>query len=145
MKLILDYWNRTWQSVSYNTENGSGRVRWFKKNPEKTAGWAYKHFWRWYAVWNAKDHLVFQAGKIVIPITEDYKCEIKPGKRKNRIFQISELKTGSVLFKIRYKEINREYDPTFDELDKEIEDFFYCLSKLWYDEKWKNGFILGSR
>ena len=138
MKIVLDYWNRKWQSVLFDTNTGIGRIRWFSKPERICGGWAYKYNKKWYAVWNSGDNLVFQEANTKIQITKQYKCQLSTSE-KNIIFKIYE--ADIVKFETVYKKQNRKYDLTYDDCDREQEDFFYWLLNLWQDESWKEDAI----
>ncbi len=127
MKVILDYWNRRWQSVEYDTSCGEGRVRWFRRKPKHCMGWAAKHEGNWYALWLDDDYLVFQAGHGRWKMTDVLQCRnIRHDTR--RIFTVDQ--NGSTVFKMAYKPPFNQDGLDIDEMDFETVDFFYWVSRV---------------
>ena len=46
MKVILSFWNREWQKVTYNTVSGKASLIWFAKKDGRGQGWAYRCFFK---------------------------------------------------------------------------------------------------
>lgn len=130
MKLILNYWNRRWQSVAFDTETGVGRVRWFHRKPADLTGWASKQGGTWYAVWRSSGHLVFQAGADRWPLTDGHRFH---NRREGSVRFFSIASGNQSVFELRYDVPGERTDPTYDELDRETEDFFYWVTKLSTD------------
>lgn len=96
MKVILDYWNRRWQSIVFDPVRGEGRVRWLSRKPKHCSGWATHHEGRWYAVWLDRDDLIFQSGQNRWHLDDALQCRnIRHGT--NRIFTVEQ--NGTTVFK----------------------------------------------
>lgn len=134
--LRLDFWNRTWQTVGFNTDLGRGRVRWFGNKTVKTVGCAFRKHFTWYAYWADKttSTLVFQTRDIRLPIDSSHQCELDDDG-SYRTFTIS--KNGSPVWSHRYKK-SILADGIFDDLDDEMDDFFLFLSNQWDDDEWRS-------
>jgi hypothetical protein len=138
MKLILGYQKRVWQSVAFDTERGTGRVRWLRRAPARPAGWAVKHDGVWYAVWHQGTDLVFQASTLQWPMTDDLQCANRR-RGGTRTFTISD--GAKPVFELRYRALDRDDDPAFDSLDLELEDFFFWAARLWNDPEWRRRMV----
>src|SRR5262249_7471931 len=134
MKLVLHFWRRIWQSVTFDTARGLARVRWLRRAPSTLTGWAVKYAGTWYAVWNAGGHLVFQAGAERWPMTEAIQCS---DVREAAMRRFAIARDGDVVFELLYDAEDRDDDPTFDTADLEQSDFFVWTARLWNDPKWK--------
>lgn len=134
MTRVLHFWKRIWQSVEFDTVAGQGRVRWFSRAPSRGAGWAMKHAGSWFALWSDGENLILQAGKLRVPMTGEYRASnVRVGTSR----QFTVAKNDRVVFELTYKACDRDEDPSFDLADLEQEDFFFYVSRLWNDEKWK--------
>jgi hypothetical protein len=139
MNVILDFWNRRWQCVSYDTTKGIAHVRWLSRVPTRTRGFAYRLKGQWFAVWKKdKDHLVFQGKGLTVPMTSDFNCKII-GDNLSRRFIVSS--HDGTLLEVVYMSRSHAQDPAYDALDEEMEDFFIWACRLWRDEKWKKNFL----
>jgi hypothetical protein len=131
--LILDHWRRRWQSVSFDTANGKGHVRWLSRRPKTGIGWATKHGNEWFALWSNGKNIIFQAGMAKFQFVEMTACSnVRRGGSRHLLIE----EAGSVIFDVVYRAVDRDRDPTFDEVDLESEDFFYYVSKICNDKKW---------
>lgn len=128
MRVLLDFWNRRWQSVSYDTATGAGRIRWLVRPPKESGGWAYRHRGKWFAVWKDRNRLVFQVGDRQWSLGCETACRLVESGTTRR-FTLS--RNGIVEFEFEYEPARHEDDPTFDDLDDEMEDFFLWLNRLW--------------
>jgi hypothetical protein len=134
MTLVLDYWSRRWQSVALDSRTGEGHIRWLSRKPSRCAGWAVKHEGIWYGLWRDIENLIFQAGKLRVPMIAEYRASnVRMGT--SRKFTVAE--NDRVAFELIYEASDRDEDPSFDLADLEQEDFFFYVSRLWNDEKWK--------
>ncbi len=138
MMIALHYWNRRWQSVSFDTERGRAKVRWFSHSGSDCHGWAYRYQGDWYAVWSTGANIVFQSGTKSWPMTPAYRCDNQRSGQTRR-FALSE--AGSLLFELSYPSNAPDDDPTYDDVDLEQDDFFVYVSRLWSDEKWKGDVV----
>jgi hypothetical protein len=128
MIVVLDYWNRRWQSVAFDCTLGVGRVRWFAPKPAQCAGWAYRFENCWFALRIAQGEIVFQAGAKVWPLTDGLRCE----SRRHGTYRIFSLKGGDhVAFHLDYPVLTELDGPTADSLDVETKDFFYWVALVW--------------
>ena len=138
MTIVLHLWQRMWQSVSFDTARGQGKIRWFSRAPSRGMGWATKHQGTWFALWSDGNHVIFQAGARILPMTDDCRCrDVRSGE--TRTFLIQE--HGVVVFELTYAAMDRDADLTFDLLDLEQEDFFFFTSQLWADPKRRSRFV----
>jgi len=134
VRLILHHWQSAWCSVTFDTDRGTGSVRWLRRAPDSAPGWAYRHEGRWYAIWCDGSEVLFQAGAERWPMTDDFVClDIREGRQ--RVFSLR--RGGGPLFEVHYQARDRDRDPTFDETDLELEDFFVFAARRWRDAKWK--------
>lgn len=140
MTLILDLWGLCWRSVDFHLETGKVRVRWLSRPPARTAGFAQRFAGTWYAVWNAGDTLMFQFNETRIPMTDAFACT-NSLRGKERTFTIRE--GASELLRLTYDDHWREWDPTFDELDLELSDFFLYVARVWNDPSRRAALIAG--
>ena len=123
-----------WQSVTFDTERGLGRVRWLHRAPPRPAGWTYKHKGTWYAVWNRGTDLVFQVGARKLAMTDAFHCS---NVRLDGVRRFSIADREGTVFELTYKAVDRDDDPTFDAAELEATDFFVWTTKLWGDPKWR--------
>lgn len=128
MIIILDHWARRWQALDFDTDSGTGRIRWLSRKPQQCNGFAQKLKGVWYARWLTRDYEVFQAGGQKWPMTREYNCRNVP-TGSNRTFSIH-LKDRT-LFELTYSANLGGDDPTFDEFDLMNEDFFYWVAAAW--------------
>lgn len=128
--MILDYWNRRWQSIAFDPGRGEGRVRWLSRKPKQSSGWAANHEGHWYAIWRNGDDLVFQSGPNRWSMNEALQCRnIRHETR--RIFTV--MQNGATVLKVSYKAPLDQDDPTIDKLDLESTDFFYWATRVCSD------------
>lgn len=134
MTLVLDYWSRRWQSVAFDPRTGEGPIRWLSRRPSRCAGWAAKHEGIWCGLWSDGENLIFQAGRLRVPITSECRASnVRMGT--SRKFTIEE--NERAVFELTYKALDRDADPASDLTDLELEDFFFYVSRVWNDERWK--------
>jgi hypothetical protein len=139
VKVVLHLWKRLWQSVTFDTERGAGRVHWLRRPPPIPSGWAFKHKGTWYAVWNNGASLVFQAGAKQLPMSEAFQCR---NVRRGGIRRFSIAgEDGRLIWELIYGAVDRDDDPTFDAADLEQNDFFVWTAKLWSDPKWRHDVV----
>lgn len=130
MNVILDFWNRRWQSVAYDRLLGLGRVRWLARKPARCVGWAYLDDGHWYAVRLERNEVVFQSGHDIWPMNDEFRCEnVRHGK--TRVFTI--FAGERVVLQVKYDVLQELDDPTSDRLDLESIDFFYWAARVWND------------
>jgi hypothetical protein len=130
MKVVLDFWNRRWQSVTFDPLLGVGRVRWLARKPSRCVGWAYRHDGHWYAVRLEQEEVVFQSGVDVWPMIGDLQCEnVRRGTA--RTFTIRAV--DRVVMQIKYDGSPELDDLNSDRLDLETTDFFYWTARVWND------------
>jgi hypothetical protein len=129
MSETLYYWNRFWQSIAYDTEIGTGRVRWFSRRPKRCAGFAYYSHGHWYAIRLDGDDLIFQSRRDKWSMSGDFRCK-NISRDTTRTFTI--YKGDDTALKIQY-EVSKGIleDPTADTLDVENTDFFYWVARVW--------------
>jgi hypothetical protein len=68
-------------------------------------------------------------------MTEEY---LATNTRIGRMRNFSISSEGRVVFDLKYAAIDRDWDPTFDLMDLEMEDFFVYVTLLWGDEEGKS-------
>jgi transcriptional regulator of nitric oxide reductase len=107
MNIILNYWPRVWQLVSFDSDLGSGRVRWLSRKPKQCAGWALKNNGSWCVIWSSGEHLVFQIGAKKWPVTDVYWC-CNILQRDTRTFTI--LRKNEIVFELKYKAYDNDAD-----------------------------------
>ena len=130
MNVILDYWNRRWQSVAFDPARGNGHVRWFRRNPKQPAGWALHYKGGWYAIRKEGQDLVFQAGTAKWPMNDEFRCR---NDRRGPIRLFTIRKGDAIEFQIEYDVPSQLDEPTVDQIDLETTDFFYWVARLWND------------
>ncbi len=130
MKVILDYWNRHWQSVAFDCTLGKANVRWLAGKPRRSAGWAMHHSGNWYAVRLEGQDLVFQAGPNQWTMDGDFQCR-NDRRGAIRVFTIH--RGDAITLQIKYDSMPELDEPTADNLDLETRDFFYWVARIWND------------
>jgi hypothetical protein len=130
MKIILDYWNRRWQSVAFDPTVGRASIRWLARRPKQCAGWAAHHDGRWYAVRLDSNVLVFQVGPDKWSMEGDFRCK-NTRHGAARLFSVH--RAAEIVFQCRYASEPELDDPTADRLDLETTDFFYWVAQVWND------------
>lgn len=130
MSVVLDYWNRRWQSVAFNCMLGRGRVRWLARRRSRCAGWAFLGDRRWYAVRLERNELVFQAGPHIWPMNGEFRCE-NVRRDKSRLFTIYH--GEHIVLQVKYDVLPALDEPITDRLDLETTDFFYWATLVWND------------
>jgi hypothetical protein len=138
MMIVLNYWSRRWQSVAFDSRTGEGRIRWLSCKPSRSTGWAVKQEGMWYGLWSDGKDLILQVGKLRVPMTSE--CSAT-NERMGKSRRVTVSENGRAVFDLTYSAIDRDTDPTFDMLDLELEDFFFYVSRLCSDEKWKAALI----
>ncbi len=143
-RVLLDHWYLSWLTVSYKTETGRGRARWFGRKTQHSVGRAYRRRGRWYVRRSDPDGLFFQAGRRTWRLDDpEITCALEELGRKRR-FTLT--RHGELEFELTYRKGYLSYwDPTFDDLDDELEDFFLHLSRLWHDPSWQQAFMTPPR
>lgn len=129
-RVILNFWNREWQTVSYDTDTGRGRVRWFGRKPERMNGWAHRRSGRWFVLRSEGDALFFQSGTQSWRVGDEVKCRLQ---EEDKVRRFALVRHGAVEFELEYRVKVPHQDPTFDDLDDEMQDFFLWLNRLWCD------------
>lgn len=130
MKVILNYWNRNWQSIAFDPARGEGRVRWLSRKPRHCPGWALNHEGHWYAVWLDGDDLVFQSEANRWRMDDALQCRNIRHDTK-RIFTVEQ--NGVTVLKVTYEAPLDQDDPATDALDFETADFFYWVTRVCRD------------
>lgn len=138
MMLVLHLWQRTWQSVSFDTTRGRGTIRWLRCAPSRTIGWATKHEGTWFALGSDGKQLAFQVNERRFPMSKTQECD-NTRVGSTRHFSIRD--SGHVIFQQDYKAVDRDHDPTFDMVDLEQEDFFFFVFQLWRQPAWQEKII----
>src|SRR5450631_1335878 len=128
MKAVLDYWNRRWQSVVFDPVHGKARIRWFGGGSRRCAGWAAYYNRRWYAVRLDDDVLVFQVGADRWSMESGLHC-LNTQDGESRVFSI--FRSEELVFSCKYASDPALDEPTADELDREMTDFFYWTTRVW--------------
>ncbi len=128
MQVILDYWNRRWQSVAFDPALGKAHVRWLARKPKQSAGWAFHYNGCWYAVLQAGQDLVFQAGPNKWIMDGDFRCQ---NDRRGTIRLFTVRKGDAIALQIKYDAMPELDEPTADKLDLETTDFFYWVARVW--------------
>jgi hypothetical protein len=130
VKLILDYWNRRWQSIAFDPACGEGRVRWFSRKPKHCSGWAANHEGHWYAVWLDGDDLVLQADSSRWRMNDVLQCRNVRHDTK-RIFTVEQ--NGTTVLKVTYEAPLDQDDPAVDAFEIENVDFFSWVTRVCRD------------
>lgn len=130
MKIILDYWNRRWQSIAFDTARGEGRVRWVSRKAKHCAGWAANHEGNWYALWLDGDDLILQSGHNRWRMDDALQCRNIRHDTK-RIFSVEH--GSATVLKVTYAAPLDQDDPTTDALDLESADFFLWVTRVCRD------------
>lgn len=136
MTEVLDYWNRRWQSVRFDSAAGEGRVRWFGRKPNQCGGWAMYHEGCWYAVRLDGKGLVFQVGTKKWPMDDSLRCQ-NTRHGTSRTFLL--LRDDEVVLKIKYDIAHELDEATADKLDIETTDFIYWVARVWNDGGLRDG------
>lgn len=152
-QLLARYWNCRRHEVLFNPTNGHCRLRWFRSR-KGTAyyGWAFRHRRRWYCLWNDAGVLRLHLGAQSWPLgtTTQFLRELIPGTTRCR-FRV--VQGADVPIEVTYRNpttrfMNR-FDPSYDRLDEEREDFFLWLASLSADpdrlEAIRGSLLVGAR
>ena len=129
---VLDYWNRRWQSVRFDSVLGQGRVRWFGRRPKQSVGWAMYARGCWYALRQEQDGLVFQAGPKRWLMDDRLRCE---NTRRGMTRTFALIRDSVIVFRAEYAVPPDLDEATADRLDWETRDFFYWVATVWNDRK----------
>jgi hypothetical protein len=140
VRFNLRYWNRRWQTVSFDSTRGVGRVRWLFGDRDQTLGWAYKGTDRWYAMWLDAGTLVFQAGTKRWPMSDNFQCRIVL-VGQSRSFRVT--RDGKSECEVGYKVNFDHRDPTLDAIDCDTQDFLGWAAKVWNDDQLRASVISG--
>lgn len=118
--------------MSFDPVKGKGRVRFFRRKPRTCRGWAKRHKGTWYAIWVNNGKLHFQEKDKVFPMTDDFRCinVLEKGKRRFEIWENSKK-----IVSVAYKAYEDNGDPTYDNSDLELDDFFFWVFLIWNDKK----------
>lgn len=135
MSLTLLFWPlRERLSVKFDPEHGTGRFRWSLSEPPSSQGWAVWHWGTWYAFWTLGETWVFQAGKKQWPVEDDFLFgNVREGR--HREFVIGQ--NGKIIFRLKYRALDRDWDVTFDQMDLTEVDFFAWLTFVADEPKWR--------
>ena len=136
----LEYWGRRYWRVDFDEERilFSKRLNIFSSISRKS-GWALRSEGEWYAV-VCLDHSLWLCG-------EKQKYDIGVG---HCVLQQNAEKNDFVVFYSDKEVLRHSYspptlskrlDPTFDDLDAELEDFFLWISRLWGDKERIGGIV----
>lgn len=129
----LSYWLSMWWQVSLSEDTGEFRRKFLLgRATSKKNGWAYKSNGKWFAVYRNDDALMFQCDEWVCKVGDLYQCKLTRELGKS-VFILSS--GDSVVFRHEYKASSwvKKFDPTYDELDAENDDFLLWLYHLWGD------------
>lgn len=137
--IILNYWNREWQSVTYFPTKGKAYIRWLCLKTKNTVGWAYRFRRKWYAVWRQEGEIVFQASNKRWSLTNEkirfHNEEISSIQRKFFITLSKE-----TVFELVYEKDKTKFwninDITYDDIDEEYNDFFLWLTNIQDNPGW---------
>ena len=135
MRIVLNYWNRHWQSVSFDPAQGNARVRWLARRPTHCPGFASYQNGRWFTLRLDKQNLMFQAGRDKWPMDDGFTCQnVRRGA--TRIFTVR--RGEEIVLEVKYAVVPQEDDPLGDQLDVESADFFYWVASVWSDAGWRS-------
>jgi len=123
----LVFWNCRRLGISWDTSSGSGRLR--LRAPKSALGWAFRSKGTWYGLWRAGKDWILQRG------TERWSLKAVSVSLeeagKERIFRV--LDENRVVLQHAYvpkaRSLLRRFDPTYDSLDEEMEDFFLWTAR----------------
>jgi hypothetical protein len=100
-------------------------------NPE-TAEWGavWKEGDRWFVIWKDENSLVLQQGIERWPLTAGLRFRVT--RNSPRVFEV--LRDGACLLKVKYGFkglLAQTIDPTYDEIDEDMDDFFLYVVGMW--------------
>jgi len=130
----LAYWASQVWSISLFVEEGKFRRKLLMWRPLiGNSGWACHSNRKWFAVYRNGDDLIFRCNTWSCRVDESYSCHLSDEFPNENVFSLN--KSGVCVFSHKYKTSKwlEKIDPTFDEIDRESNDFFYWLHKLWND------------
>ena len=143
MKLRLAYWNRKWQSVSYDPSSGKGRLELMPLGNKPVNGWGYRKNRTWLGVYVESGRLVFQYDSGKCEISDEITCEIQAESGSDKKFVLKS--GGELVFQTSFKPVSdsllSKLDVARDHMDETMEDFFVWLYLLWLDKNWQKDFI----
>lgn len=124
MKINLDSWTWSWQSVLWDTEQGKGHYLWFGKEKKQRHGFAFRLGFKWYALWRSETGVIFQHKKLKIEISDKYQVSLTESGR-NRKFTIR--KGEAPVFELNYT-YNKDSLDRIIALEDEDNDFFLWVA-----------------
>jgi hypothetical protein len=130
----LEYWsNIVWKVVLDEDSAKFRRKLLLTRSLPAKNGWAVKSNGRWFGVYRKCGELCFQCDAWRCRIEPAYQCLLEQGSTGERVFAISS--AGQSVFEHHYRVSSwaRKYDPTYDDIDAQSDDFFLWLYRLWND------------
>ncbi len=131
--LIQHYWAGG-GTRKFDPETGAVSMRRHSGEPS-VWGIAWKQRGRWFVLWHDGDSLILQRGKLRWRLDNSVSLDVTGGVR--RCFRLR--KEGRTEFEFSYwfgGAIWAHFDPAYDALDEETDDFFVYVTSMW--EYWKD-------
>ncbi|WP_141735135.1 hypothetical protein [Oligoflexus tunisiensis] len=138
MKTVLQHWNVSWLKVIL-TENGQFSLWKGLLSKSRPQGQAFRVDGAWFALYAKDGSLRFRKNSEEWTVSEDLQCAYERSSDHSRCF-ILKLQGREVL-RHRYRAVAsrglRQLDPTYDQTDEELEDFFLWAARLLNDRSWQ--------
>ena len=142
MKIYLKHHWHAGGIREFDTETGAVGEKQTETVETNHWGFVWRQNSKWFAIRRDGDHLIFQHEKNIWPLTEPFRFQVT-----GVIIRKFSIVSGTAMeFEIRYKPSNsilQFFDPTYDAIDAESDDFFLyvCSMRDYYGKKGLGGFI----